>query len=427
MRSNRRATREGNFLLLFAVSSTVILGFGALSIDISYLRNSQMELQNAVDAAAHAALIAYRTGNDQNGARQVAKDIARANRVAGKPLSLSDDDIIFGTWDFDSRAFGTSGSFVNAVQVNGRRLEGSTDGPINYFLGPILGTAYGEARSSATGAFRFREMMLVLDTTGSFFRDIDNGRNAVLSFLDRIHDNHLPQDKLGLMTFAQQTSLISRLQDVETGYTAMHNAWYGEGDVSHDCRTTGTGTLCLYYNRSYGLNICFKDIQPDGTADAGAPFNQKFFDVAQTMPNLNCYDGSAYTAPRTEGTNHAVALEGAIDELLDNGIAGNQKVIVLVSDGRAQCKQPDDSSTQDCVTTRQHLAFDQAERASELGVSIFSVMYCSNCDTGQLAAAEAYSSNLVAGVGKSYTTRDSDQLDDILNEIADSLPVALVQ
>lgn len=427
MRSRRRPTRRGNFLVLFALASTVMLGFGALSIDISYLRNSQMELQNGVDAAAHAALIAYRSGNDQNSARQVAKDLALANRVAGKPLSLSDDDIVFGTWDFDSRSFTTSGSFVNAVQVNGRRLEGSTDGPINYFLGPILGTAYGEARSSATGAFRFREMMLVLDTTGSFFRDIDNGRNAVLSFLDRIHSNRLPQDKLGLMTFAQVPFIVSELQDVESGYSSMYNLWYGQGDVSHDCRATSTGTTCMYYTRDYGLNICFKDINSDGVAEPGAPFNQAFYDAGRTMPNINCYDGTAYSSPREEGTNHSVALEAAIDELLDVGIAGNMKIIVLVSDGRAQCKQPDDASSQSCVAARQQFAYDQADRAAEVGVSIFSVMFCSNCDAGQLSVAEAYSSNLVAGVGKSYTTRDSDQLDDILNEIADSLPVALVQ
>lgn len=436
MRSLERTGRRGNFLVLFAISASVVLGFGALGIDISYLRNSQMELQNAVDAAAHAAMVSYRQGSSQSEARDVAKLVAANNRVAGRAVSLGTDDIIFGTWDFEGGGFSTSGSFVNAVQVVARRTEGSTDGPINYFLGPVIGTDYGEIRAEATGAFRFREMMLVLDTTGSFFRDIDNGRSAVLGFLDRIYANRLPQDKIGLSIFAQNSQVVTQLQDVQSNYSSIRSSWFGDGDRTYNCRVGSNGrTTCNYYTRTWGLNICFMDQDGDGVADtrssSGAPteacMRQKYLDVGQTIPNINCYDGSAYSSPKQEGTDHSVALQGAIDHILDEGLGGNQKVIVLVSDGRAQCKQPDDSSTQSCIANRQQLAYDQADRAAENNISIFSVMYCSNCDSTQLAGYEAYASALVSGVGKAYTTTDSNQLDDILAEIADSLPVALVQ
>lgn len=428
MRTQKRKGRRGNFLLLFAVAATVVLGFGALSIDISYLRNSQMELQNAVDAAAHAALLTYRDGSDDAAARAVAQQVAAANRVAGKPLTLSDDDIVFGTWDFDDRTFSTSGSFVNAVQVTGRRTESSNDGQIDYFLGGIIGTDHGEAVANATGAYRFREMMLLLDVTGSFFRDIDNGRNAVLTFLTEINSNHLPQDKIGLTTFAQVAKVVTPLQDVEGNATTIYDYWNGQGNVTSSCRTIAGRTSCTYVSpHNYGLNICFHDQAGDGTADQGAPFNQKYYDAAQTVLNINCFDGTAYPSSRTVGTYHAEGLESAIDSLLAEGLAGNMKVIILISDGRAQCDQPDTASTASCVAQRQQEAYDQVERASENNISIFSVMFCSNCDATQMASYEAFSAAMATGIGKSYTTNQSNQLDDILAEIADSLPVALVQ
>ena len=436
MRARERSTKDGNFLILFAVSSGVIMGMGAISLDLSYLRNCRMQLQNAVDAAAHAALISYRTTANETTARQVAKDIAALNFVGGRPVSLGDTDIVFGTWDFTNHEFSTAGSFVNAVSVVANRRDGALDGPIQLFIAPVIGIDSGEAAAEATGAFRFRELELLLDTTGSFFRDIDNGRNAVISFLDKIYTNHLPQDKIGLVAFAQQGKEFTPLQDVVSNYAAIRASWYGQGDVTYNCRTSGSRRTCSYYDptSTYGLNLCFQDREPNGVADTTNPngvtnvaaMKQQYFDYARTITNVNCFDGSAYN-PRQEGTDHSTALQKGIDVLLNDGVNGNMKVIVMVSDGRAQCKQPDDASSASCVTSRQILAQQQTARAAENNISIFSVMFCSNCSSASLASYQAYADTLVTGVGKSYTTTDSNQLDDILNEIADSLPVALVQ
>lgn len=342
MRIRDRRSREGNFLVLFGFSSAVMMGMGALSIDIGYLRDCQMQLQNAVDAAAHAALISYRAYGNESEARETASDIAALNYVGGKPVSLADSDVVFGTWDFDARSFSTGGAFTNAVQVSASRSDTALDGPIQFFLGPVIGVDSGRAAANATGAFRFREMELLLDTTGSFFRDIDNGRNAVISFLDKIYTNHLPQDKIGLIAFAQEGKEFTQLQDVVNGYSTIRSSWYGQGDVSYNCRTSAGRTTCSYYTRSYGLNICYLDRDGDGNYDATNSSGvsslacqwQKWFDQAQTIRNVNCYDGSAYN-PRTEGTNHATALSTAIDKLTADGINGNMKVIVMVSDGCA--------------------------------------------------------------------------------------------
>lgn len=426
MRRIRRGSRRGNFLLMFAATATVMLGFGALAIDLSYLRNSRMELRNAVDAASHAAMIEYRRSASESLSRAVAKQVAQLNKVAGHTLTLQDGDINFGTWNFDDSSFGTSGGFINAVQVAARRDADATDGPIRFFLAPVMGIDFGEAEADATAAFRFREMMLILDTTGSFFRDIDNGRDAIIGFLDRVYTNHLPQDAIGLITFAQQANLYSPLQGLEANYSTLRTAWYGDGDrTNRHC----PGPMCAYYHRTWGLNICFKDIDGNGVANAGAgdPFSQRYVDLGQSIPNLNCYDGSAFSSPREEGTDHSVALDAAITELEDRGIPGNLKVIVMVTDGRVQCRQPDTAATAACVTDRTNQAYSQAQRAAEAGMSIFNVMYCSNCNAALRGQYEAYEQALTVGSGRAYFTADSSSLDDILREVADSLPVVIVE
>lgn len=423
--------RRGNFLLFFALALVPVLGFGAIAIDVGYLRKSQMELQNATDAAAHAALLRYRDDlEDEDAAREAAKLLAASNRVAGEPLHLADTDIVFGQWDFEARVFQAGQRPSNAVHVTGRRGEASTDGPIDYFLGPVLGVDHGEAVSSATGAFRYREMMLVFDTTGSFFRDIDNGRDAALAFLTQVDAYEFPHDQIGLVAFAQSAKVYTPLQNVHENASAIYDAWYGDGDVTVTCvRFNGTANCTYVPNHQAGLNICFKDKDGDGVVNAGVaePFNQRWFDAGKTVLNLNCYDGTAYPTNRQEGTYHAVALSAAIDNLLDEGIPGNMKIIVLVSDGRAQCAQPDTASTASCVAARQQEAYDQVDRAAENDISIFSVMLCSNCNPTQMASYEAFASALKSGVGKAYLTSDSGQLDDILTEIARSLPIALVE
>lgn len=432
MRRINQRVRKGNFLVMFAASITVVLGFGALAIDLSYLRNSRMELRNAVDAASHAAMIEYRRSASEGLARAVAKQVAAENKVAGHTLTLQDADVTFGVWDFDTSSFGTSGGFINAVQVVATRDADATDGPIQFFLAPVLGIDSGAATADATSAFRFREMMLILDTTGSFRKDIDNGRDAIIGFLDRVYLNHLPQDTIGLITFAQEANLFSSLQSLEVNYATLRASWYGDGDrTNRNCPSP-----CTYRGAATGLGICFKDQDGDGVANSTIPvyerpvFSQRYVDASGTE-NLNCYDGSYFPAPdRQEGTDHSVGLEAAIDHLEDYGLPGNLKVIVMVTDGKVQCKQPDDATSAACVTARTEQAYAQAQRAAEAGMSTFVVMYCSTTDCNDpivRARYEAYSEALVTGTGRAYFTNVGTELDDILAQIADSLPIVIVE
>ena len=138
-------TSRGSFLLLFGLLIPALLGFGALSIDLSYLRNSRMELRNAVDASAHAAMMEYRRSGSERLGRSVAMQVAASNHVAGHTLTLQDADIDFGSWDFDTSQFTTGGSFINAARVTATRDQDATDGPTSCLLAPAIGIQAGEA------------------------------------------------------------------------------------------------------------------------------------------------------------------------------------------------------------------------------------------------------------------------------------------
>lgn len=162
--------RRGATAVTVAISSVVMLGSAALTIDLGQLYLARGELQRAADAAAMAGASAYLSDahwhTAVNGAWTLSDDLALvidaraqeyslANPTLGKPTILSRPDIIKGSFDYDepSAALDTSGSQrFNAVQVTVRRTAGSDNGPVEYFFAHILGHRTGSVIARATAA-----------------------------------------------------------------------------------------------------------------------------------------------------------------------------------------------------------------------------------------------------------------------------------
>ncbi len=118
----RRRRRGGGFAIVVGLSLTVLISFAALAIDVSYLRLVDAQVQNATDAAAHAG-VSQLDGTDEglDLARSAAIEVAAMNLVAGDPLVLTDDQVVFGVWDTDVGTFTASDdpSEVNALDIQG--------------------------------------------------------------------------------------------------------------------------------------------------------------------------------------------------------------------------------------------------------------------------------------------------------------------
>lgn len=410
-----RNERAGNFGVLFGVTLTGLLGFGALAVDLSFVRNTRSQLRNAVDASAHAALIELRRTESTSAATAMAQSIAAQNLVGGKPLTLSSADVVYGQWDFTTSTFTAGVSPPNAVQVNATRDETSADGPIALFFAPIFGTTAAEGAASAVSAYRSREVMIVQDVTGTFQVSMDVAREADLLFLQYMIDNNFPGDRIGMTVFTGAGEVFTPLTSVESGGSSVYAQWNGDGRPT--CDPCGTIWTSVFNEDLTGLTICFEG---EWGSEPPAPFD------ADHM--ISCAAGNPDPGPGAHafGTAPAGGLNAAIEEFDANGIAGNARVIVYVSDGRPQCYNLD-TMTDSCAAARgvdgQNAALDAAAR----GISIYPVSICEGCSASARTQQFAYNETLVAGYGRAYTTDDYDDLPSILLDIAKAIPVAIVQ
>lgn len=231
MRQKNR-NRRGAIIVLFAILLPILLVILGFAVDYAYMQKTRNEVRVIADLGAKAAADTLaRTGGDVDAAIESAKLIARTNFVAGKPMTLNDDQIIFG------RAIETNdGSYTvnvgqtpfNSVSVRAERTDESADGPGKLFFGQLYGSPTFEAIQEATSSFRDVEIILVLDRSGSMKYDIlgelsddeksarfcelpfDSSRwvaldGAVAAFLTEL-DSSQVREKVGLVTFASAST-----------------------------------------------------------------------------------------------------------------------------------------------------------------------------------------------------------------------------
>lgn len=110
--------------------------------------------------------------------------------------------------------------------------------------------------------------------------------------------------------------------------------------------------------------------------------------------------------------------------LLTSGNDYAMKIIVLVSDGKPECvyDSVDQAAEDNCTDNRELNAYDSADYAEENGSSIFAVSFNDTYDPVQSAVMEA----MVRGYGRFYETPYSSDLETILDEIANQIPISLV-
>ncbi len=386
-----RHDRRGNYAILFGVSLTAMLGLAALAVDSALLHYANVQSQAIADAGAHAALVQLRETGSIDQSRDFAVQVINSNRLMGQAAEVEESDIVFGTWDYASRDFDAAGEWVNSVQVTIRKTDDSPNGPVATLLMRLFGVDYNDvqAQSPAIGALRFREIMVVQDITGSFQQEITLAEEADLTLLEYLAENPQPGDRIGMVTFVGAAEVWSDLQYIETDYATNEAQW----------------SSLDWCDRSYWPNYHY----PPPT----------YHEAPQMM---GCNTGSdPATYWYDSGTNQGSGINTALDVLTDPSQTSEYslKTIILVSDGKPQCV-PSDSACDNAVSIE---GDDAADWAAENNVTIYSVSYNETYDPVQ----SAYMESLVRGYGRFYETPDATQLPEILEEIARSIPIALVK
>ncbi len=242
--AQRTRHRRGSMIPLMAVAIVILLIAAAFSVDTAYMQLARTEMRSAVDAAARGAGQVLANGGSDWTARQTAKDMAARHKVAGKALQLSDLDIVQGNAARQTNgvySFTAGGWPSNAFQIVGKRTSGSLDGQINSIFGGLLGVSKFNSQQSATVVRGDRDVMLVLDTSGSMMYRLDldmtyplfrDGTTAPDPWFSRwgVLDQSLdtlmwtlsttaPIEKVGLVTF--DTTGLYRLP-LSTNYTNIN-------------------------------------------------------------------------------------------------------------------------------------------------------------------------------------------------------------
>lgn len=151
-------SQKGAVSVLVALTLPVLVGAGALAVDLAYLHVVRNELQNDADAAALAgARKLYAQGASAlnwSAAATTANSAIALNRAAGH--ALTDGQVQTGYWDTTQAASGLQGLPMTpgpddapAVQVSLGKSEGQNLGPVRTFFAQIWGVFAKPVRVTA--------------------------------------------------------------------------------------------------------------------------------------------------------------------------------------------------------------------------------------------------------------------------------------
>ncbi|MGV3484561.1 MAG: VWA domain-containing protein [Planctomycetaceae bacterium] len=188
-----RNHRRGAMLIVIATMMILFMVFVAFAIDVAHMYLAKTELRSATDAAAKAAAQELSKAQNIDASIRVGASIAAANNVNHSPLRLTAADFAFGRslQDSPDRPFGFNQSAqpINSVRVRGQRTQNSQSGSVPLFFGQMFGVPLFEPRATATATYRDRDVVLVVDRSGSMqgtkFSDLRNAINVFVNTLSQ--------------------------------------------------------------------------------------------------------------------------------------------------------------------------------------------------------------------------------------------------
>lgn len=117
---------------LFLIATTLMLG--GYAVDVGNVIAARSKLQVTADAAAHAALVT-RELKPESEAKAAALAVVEENMPSDVyGTVLTEDDIIFGTWDADTQTFTEGGLWYDAVKVETKQLDDLGNPVVTYLL-----------------------------------------------------------------------------------------------------------------------------------------------------------------------------------------------------------------------------------------------------------------------------------------------------
>lgn len=377
MIARKRRDRRGNYSALMFSLLQVVVGFGALSVDISLITMADLQAQATSDAAAHAALIAFHEDLKEADADAAAKFIVDHNPVG---LGIADlDSVEIGQWDYATSSFA-----AGLVDGNGNaaraRVSRKGANAVDLLLAPILGVHTANVDGESVTAQQMRAIMLVVDMSCSMMyapgTAIQDSRAGAIAFLDYIADRPQNGDMFGMAMFAQFGVLPASLGAPWRTLDANTEPWLPLDSIAAQKAVmyAGLDGICnTLYATSCGI--------------AGAP-HPRSSDIGE------------FTYP-------GIALEQARLQLVNKTSTSYFRGIVFMSDGL-----PNVGAISAASAVNSAWADD---------INVWSIVF----HNGKFDAA--FMNDLVRGIGFSQVSPSSADLPAMYEQVAASLPTAFVR
>lgn len=400
MRRQTARRRRGNYAVLFGLIIMVIMGFGALGIDLSWLRLAESQAQDVADAASQAGLVVLRQTGDPVQAQQAAARVVARNQVGNGPGALLEFQV--GTWVNDG--FTVSSTNTNAARaVVGRELD--------MLLGPIFGWHSSSIQAEAISAARKLHVILVMDITNSWSQsDFNYARAAALSFYDIIIEAAGPEDRIGMVVFTGRYGVeYTPLMLVDDAEAAdVRQIWANELYTASKAGTpnpTHTNGCNVWGNNNFGSGECFPTMWREYTDEAGTD-HAAGLEMARVMFDKHPGD-DVYRAAIILTDGNPNGISSTTHKIRFNSGYNEDRWEWLIT--------PKSRTTQQVQNDTATLA-----RAMFLedDVHVWGVSFVANAD---------WMNNVKQGDGYYVRTTSNKALVPIFEDIAESLPLAIVR
>ncbi len=323
-RMKRRAHRavgvrrpRGAVIAQVAVSTSVIVGFAALTVDVGHMYNTRAQLQRTADAsamAAAAALSDWSTGDPRQVAVPTAQAFATYNTVLGESVTLDvtetqagtyEGDVIFGyasmgdTGDYDIDWDESDPLKINAVRVTVRRTEDAPSGAVPLYFANVFGISETNIAARATAIMTPRDIVFVLDLSGSknddsslrSFKNPDLDEVGNKPVYESLYDEETAladqTDSLGFHSHLNivdngdgtSTITVDLTSDADEGTSALSHVTFGlptDATIVSSEDTTGYSSPELGTDPTTGLYGLKFDAIGDGLGEDGVEETESF-------------------------------------------------------------------------------------------------------------------------------------------------------
>lgn len=140
----------------------IMIGMVAFALDLGFMTNDKTELRRTADAAALAGAGALVNGTSPAGS--AVYEYVNLNQTGGRAIPSNNVGIQYGSWNRTTKLFTAGGSQPSAVEV-------TLSAQRPYFFGRVFGKTNFTTTTKAVATYQPREIMLVLDYSGSMSDD----------------------------------------------------------------------------------------------------------------------------------------------------------------------------------------------------------------------------------------------------------------